>query len=162
MDMPGQEYAYGSEDPIRYSDRLGLLNTGQAAKQIAKQVLNVCEEDEASLAGPIGMAIVAVFSASDANPEEFENQIKKCKKCKECDDLNDAVKRAKQRLGGLGACRAGMTRWELLQRRAAWLDLAIARARRDVKCWDGGDAGHQQAQADAWSQVGNCSRLLGE
>jgi RHS repeat-associated protein len=83
VDMPGQEYAYGSENPGRYSDRLGLLNTGQAAKQIAKQFFNACEEEAGgSWAGPIGMAIVALFEAGDANPEEFENQIKKCDKCK--------------------------------------------------------------------------------
>jgi RHS repeat-associated protein len=160
IDMPGQEYAYGSENPARYSDRLGLFNTGQAAKQVARQAFNGCEKEaSSSLAGPIAMAIVALFQAEDANPQEFEDQIKPCKKC--CDELNDVVQKAKSKVGGLGGCKAGMSRWALRQRYAAWLDLATARARRDVRCWNGGDAGHQQQQADAWSNVGNCARLLG-
>jgi len=53
-----------------------------------------------------------------------------------------------------------MSRWELSQRYAAWLELAIARAKRDQKCFGGGDAGHQTVQAAAWSNVEICSRPL--
>jgi RHS repeat-associated protein len=138
LDMPGQEYAYGSENPFRYTDRLGLFNTGQAAKHMARQAMNACEEKAgSSWTGPVGMTIVALFTADDANPEEFENQIKKCDKCKQCDEFNEAVRRAKQSVGNLGACRAGMSRGELMRRKAAWLELATARARRDMKCWGG-------------------------
>ena len=42
----------------------------------------------------------------------------------------------------------------------AGIELAVARAKRDQKCWAGGDSGHQQAQADAWSNLGRCQRLL--
>ncbi|HEV7570810.1 MAG TPA: carboxypeptidase regulatory-like domain-containing protein [Thermoanaerobaculia bacterium] len=160
IDMPGQEYAYGGENPARYSDRLGLFNTGQAAKQVARQAFNGCEKEAgSSLGGPIAMAIVALFQADDANPQEFENQIKPCKKC--CNELNDVVQQAKKKVGGLGGCENGMSRWALLQRYYAWLELATARARRDVKCWDGGDEGHQREQAAAWSNLGKCARLLG-
>ena len=165
LQWAGQEYAYASGNPVSNTDAMGLFDAGTAAKQIARGALACGEESSSSFwGGPILGAILYIFHASDANPVEFENQIKKCTKCKknECDELNDAVQQAKRKVGGLGACRAGMSRWELLQRYAAWLELATARARRDMKCWNGGDEGHQQAQADAWSHVGNCARLLGQ
>lgn len=79
-----------------------------------------------------------------------------------CKELNDNVQRAKEKVGSLkpAACSQGMSRWELQQRYDAWLDEATARSKRDQVCWSGGDAGHQQAQASAWSHVGKCGRLL--
>src|ERR1051326_935179 len=159
MQWIGKEYSYASGNPISRTDRLGLFDSGS----VAKAIVSTCEDaGEKAWGGPVIGALLFILHADDANPEEFENSIKKCRNCKKCEELNDAVQRAKGRVGGLGACRAGMSRWELLQRYGAWLDLATARARRDVKCWDGGDAGHQQAQADAWANVGNCARLLGQ
>ena len=80
----------------------------------------------------------------------------------ECDKLNEDVKRAKDKVGRFqpAACSPGMSKGELAARASAWLELAVARAKRDQKCWAGGDAGHQQAQADAWSNLGRCQRLL--
>ena len=78
----------------------------------------------------------------------------------ECKQLRQNVQDAKKEVGTLGACRSGMSPAELQDRYDAWLQLALARARRDVKCFNGGDSGHQAAQANAWQQVGACERLL--
>ncbi|MDR2880419.1 MAG: hypothetical protein LBV29_00755 [Azoarcus sp.] len=80
----------------------------------------------------------------------------------DCDQRNRDVQRAKDRVGSFrpAACMPGMSKWGLQQRSQAWLDLAVARAKRDQKCWAGGDDGHQQAQADAWAHVGRCDALL--
>jgi RHS repeat-associated protein len=79
-----------------------------------------------------------------------------------CDKLNDDVQRPKDKVGKFqpAACSAGMSKLDLLARSSAWLELAVARAKRDQKCWAGGDAGHQQAQADAWANLGRRQRLL--
>lgn len=77
-----------------------------------------------------------------------------------CDELNEAVKEAKKRVGQLGGCHNGMSRYELQLRKDAWLDLASSRAQRDVVCFEGGDEGHQQAQAEAWQNVSKCDLYL--
>lgn len=78
----------------------------------------------------------------------------------ECSRLNTEVQNAKEAVSKLGSCRIGMAKYQLMLRHGAWLRLAAARAKRDVKCWNNGDAGHQQAQADAWFNVGKCSVLI--
>ncbi|HEV7237955.1 MAG TPA: RHS repeat-associated core domain-containing protein [Thermoanaerobaculia bacterium] len=162
----GREYPYASNNPILHTDMLGLRDTGTLLQRPAIQTAcRIGGRTAGWVAGRAFGLVSLIFNASDANPVEFEDQRGKCDQCVEkkinCDQLNYAVQVAKQFVGGLGACRAGMSRYELSLRRAAWLALATARARRDVKCWGGGNTGHQQAQADAWSHVGNCSRLLG-
>lgn len=79
-----------------------------------------------------------------------------------CKDLNDKVQQAKDRVGSFkpAACKEWMSKWELKQRMDAWLQEAQARSHRDQKCWNGGDEGHQRAQASAWAHVGNCASLL--
>ena len=163
LGLVGKEFPYASDNPASNTDVLGLRDTGSLLRgPVTRAVCEVAGEGAGWVAGRALGLISILLSASDANPVEFENQIRKCDKCRrECDELNTAVQEAKGRAGSLGGCRAGMSRWELQQRYAAWLALATARARRDVKCWGGGDRGHQQAQADAWSNVGNCARLLG-
>jgi uncharacterized protein RhaS with RHS repeats len=81
--------------------------------------------------------------------------------CPRCKQLNADVQKAKAKVGTVGACRPGMSRYQLLQRYDAWLALGIARAKRDVTCWNGGDETHQGEQANAWTQVGVCGGLLG-
>ena len=85
--------------------------------------------------------------------------------CKDpCDELNERVKAAKRAISAFGrgraACKLGMSYYQLSVRKDAWLNLATARAQRDERCWNGGDEGHQQAQADAWSHVGKCQVLM--
>jgi Novel toxin 16 len=126
-----------------------------------------------ALAGPVGIGIgvVATGAMLASTPAGRQSLLDAANKVKEfcspgdedpCKELNSDVQRAKDKVGGFGnsACRPGMSRWDLEQRRSAWLDEATARAKRDQKCWAGGDAGHQQAQASAWAHVGNCARLL--
>ena len=78
----------------------------------------------------------------------------------DCAKRNEDVQRAKKKVRRLGSYRFGMSRYELEQRKAAWLDEATARARRDEKCFNGGDFGHQEAHANAWRNVGKCTALL--
>lgn len=88
--------------------------------------------------------------------------VKQCPPQNECDNLNDDVQRAKDKVGSFkpARCMDGMSRAELLARSQAWMELAIARTKRDMKCWGGGDEGHQKAQADAWTNLGRCQRML--
>jgi len=85
-----------------------------------------------------------------------------CASGDQCSYLNDKVQTAKDNVGKFkpAACRPGMSRFELQSRLKAWLDEASSRSHRDQLCWAGGDVGHQQAQASAWSHVGNCTNLL--
>ena len=59
-----------------------------------------------------------------------------------------------------GGCKETDTAQALAKKGAAWLSQAEARAKRDGRCFRGGDAGHQQAQASAWEHVGRCKRIL--
>jgi hypothetical protein len=78
----------------------------------------------------------------------------------QCKRMNDEVQE-KKTVGTLGKCLPSMSMWELRVRYQAWLALAVARAKRDMRCWKGGDVGHQQAQSDAWTQVGVCGAIMG-
>jgi len=111
--------------------------------------------------GTIIAAIIGIEGTRSALTTKSQTTTDVCEP-EDCNRLNDEVDRAKDRIGQFhpAACLKGMSRWQLLQRRSAWLDLATARARRDQKCWSGGNMGHQQAQAAAWLHVGQCSRLL--
>jgi RHS repeat-associated protein len=77
-----------------------------------------------------------------------------------CKQLAEAVQAAKSKAAGLGKCMAGMSVWQLRQRRAAWLELAIARSRLHKICFKGGDKGHQDQLALNWGSVGKCDSLL--
>jgi RHS repeat-associated protein len=116
--------------------------------------------------GLIGGTIIAAIIGVEGTRNALQNNPPAtggiCQPPNNCQQLNDDVQRAKNRVGQFSpaACLPGMSRWELQQRLNAWLDLATYRAKRDQTCWAGGDAGHQQAQADAWRHVGQCSRLL--
>jgi uncharacterized protein RhaS with RHS repeats len=150
-------YAYVLSDPVGRSDPSGLVPNPAEAACIAGPnpvcVAGVAIDvgttmmGASALAGGLAGAIAVSTPAPPPCPEG-------------CDELNRLVQQAKDRVGALGACRPGMSRAELSARHGAWLALAIARARRDNKCWNGGDEGHQQAQAAAWTQVGICSALL--
>jgi RHS repeat-associated protein len=80
-------------------------------------------------------------------------------KCR-CAAYAAAVQAAKKAVGALGGCQSGDTCAVLAAKNSAWLTLAIARSRLNKVCFGGGNAGHQQAQADAWANVGKCGNLL--
>ncbi|HEX4128607.1 MAG TPA: PAAR-like domain-containing protein [Pirellulales bacterium] len=78
----------------------------------------------------------------------------------EYSQLNQDVQDSKAEVAAAGgACRDGDDQATLEAKGSAWLKQAVARARRDMKCFRGGDDGHQQAQASAWEHVGRCQRM---
>ncbi|GLS27228.1 RHS repeat-associated core domain-containing protein [Marinibactrum halimedae] len=84
----------------------------------------------------------------------------------DCDKLNkdvqDAKKEIKNKFTGVGAaCRPGMSKWQLNDRKASWLRLARARTISIQRCWNGGDENHQSETGSAWSHVQNCDALIG-
>jgi hypothetical protein len=69
----------------------------------------------------------------------------------EVDLWKAAPKVSCNRLAGCGILRA---------EKAKWLNLYIARNKINAICWGGGDAGHQQAAAQAIEQVGICEARI--
>jgi RHS repeat-associated protein len=155
-------YAYAASDPLSSLDPDGLASRGRAIPalpQLLPPAIVIPGTPENS--SWVHNATDALSLPSSPIPNtQSSAQAKNCPNPDECKQLNEQVQAAKNRVGTLGACRAGMTIEQLSERYDAWLDLASARAKRDQKCWGGGDQGHQQAQADAWSHVGACSRLI--
>ena len=145
-------YGYGGQNPIMAYDPTGeffwLIPLGIAGGDILGAT--ILTGLTLILAYQVDMAVSNVQSSS---------QSEQCND--ECDNLNNEVQSAKNEVGKLGKCLAGMSKWELEVRRQAWLRLAQARSHRDSKCWAGGDDGHQEAQASAWQHVGTCTALLG-
>lgn len=60
----------------------------------------------------------------------------------------------------LGGCSQGMSISQLQSKYDAWTALGQKRAQYDNVCWNGGDLGHQKAEAQAWETVANCADLL--
>ncbi|HEX8409364.1 MAG TPA: RHS repeat-associated core domain-containing protein, partial [Thermoanaerobaculia bacterium] len=87
MGWVGQEYSYASGNPVLHTDRLGLFDTGSAAKDAVKKAMDACGQKSTSAwGGPVVGVIVSLIFADDLNPEEFESQPKKCHpdvKCKQ-------------------------------------------------------------------------------
>jgi type VI secretion system secreted protein VgrG len=140
---------YGDGNPLTFADPTGNAATGAAIGGAVGGAIG------GRFGGSAGARAGAAFGARAGSAiEDF------CRGGPNCDELNEKVKEAKSKAAQLGACRAGMSRFELQARYDAWVELGAARAKRDENCWAGGDAGHQQAQADAWTNAGNCSRLM--
>jgi RHS repeat-associated protein len=152
-------YGYVQNNPVNQTDPTGLSSAIAIPVPRPKDIPRPtwCS----ALAARTILGASAILAGASAGSVPTCDEHLEPKGCRDdCWELNIAVQKAKERVGKLGACRAGMSKYDLALRYYSWLGLATARAKRDVKCWGGGDAGHQQAQADAWSHVGNCWRLL--
>jgi len=144
LDGGWNRYLYAEANPLKFVDP-----TGKNAVAYSAAVL-------ATLAVMTPAAHQAVANALESLVDTV------CPDPDECARLNDQVQAAKKRVGMFqpAACKPGMSRYDLRRRFDAWLNLAIARARRDIRCWGGGDEGHQDAHAAAWTHVGNCGALM--
>ena len=74
--------------------------------------------------------------------------------------LKANVDAAKLETGILKGCNDSNCCWVLKIKKTAWLGLAAARSVINDKCFDGGDAGHQQAAAQAWQNVVKCGEFI--
>ena len=108
--------------------------------------LEVCLESVRKLAVEAGVAI-----------SEVVDELEKLRR-QACEELNNVVQQTKKDVGSFhpAKCDCDMNCYELTKRKNAWLAEGVARAQRDVLCWDCGDEGHQQQQADVWQNFGRC------
>jgi uncharacterized protein RhaS with RHS repeats len=158
-------YAYANGNPITSDDPTGEAPPGRTGTPTIPTVLppNIAIPGTPENDAWTQSVWQQVFS-QNSSPVASSNSTTHAPNCPnddECKQLNKNVQDAKNRVGALGKCVAGMAPAELETRYYAWLDLATARSIRDQKCWNGGDDGHQTAQAVAWSKVGECARYLG-
>ena len=77
---------------------------------------------------------------------------------KECCVLAAAVQVAKKAAGAMGKCNSSDSCTVLRAKSLTWLSVALARSRLHKKCFSGGDAGHQQALAQVWQVIGDCTK----
>ncbi|QBO03358.1 RHS repeat-associated core domain-containing protein [Xanthomonas oryzae] len=147
----------GIRAPISGSTNAGLADDGSSPSA-----------GNAQAAATVAMAAVGIANAVSSMPggAVLSLPITAAKICQDPDDeeclkLRAEVQRNKSIVSTLGKCRPGMSRGALGVRREAWLNLAVSRARRDEKCYSGGDEGHQEAHAAAWQNAGVCSNLMG-
>jgi RHS repeat-associated protein len=80
-------------------------------------------------------------------------------KCARCAAYAAAVQAPKAGVA-MGGCKSGDSCAVLAPKNTAWLTLAITRSRLNKVCFGGGDATHQQKEAEAWSNVGKCGKYL--
>ena len=151
-------YAYVDGDPLSFIDPTGLAAAGaRIGGSIGGAV--------GGRFGPAGQRIGILLGAAAGSAIED----KFCPPEDPCEKLEQDVRDAKDHMGqrysskdpkNRAPCSAGMSKYELKERANDWLNLAQARARRDKKCYKGGDEHHQQEQATAWKQVSICQQLL--
>ncbi|HFB65733.1 MAG TPA: hypothetical protein ENJ60_09360 [Aeromonadales bacterium] len=146
-------YGYTLQNPINHTDPNGLTTIAGCANPVNAPACAAAGIRGSRAVNTTIKVIPRIIASSDSEKCD-DNDDDECKK------LNEDVNRAKKKVGKLGACKKGMSKFELMIRKRAWLKLASARSHRDQKCWSGGDIGHQQAQAAAWQNLGKCAGLL--
>jgi RHS repeat-associated protein len=147
-------YRYVSNNPVNLTDPLGLTAFTSALPWAG---------GAAAADGPlpIGDVVAAAILAGAAiydmsQPGEGTGRCSRA----EYGVLSAAVAEAKAAVGVLGGCNESDCCTRLKAKKAAWLFLAVARSRLNVRCFNGGDQGHQEATADAWQNVGKCDRII--
>jgi YD repeat-containing protein len=134
------------------------VDWGDLARATGRAVIGICSV-------PARAVILAMTPSSTSACDTTQDKPKECLKdpnSDECKQLRADVQTAKQDPQLLGGCVPGMTKPDLLVRHVAWLRLAIAREKRDIKCYVEDDPGHQNARAQAWAAVGKCSMLMSQ
>lgn len=130
---------------------------GKNVQLLSDPMMNNCgpggsPPNAATMAGVVQAPAVVVPPSEmkppgTCTPEEYEG-------------LNNEVKASKAAVGKLGACADGDSPALKAQKGKAWQRQGSARAKRDGKCFGGGNAGHQQAQASCWTHVGQCKGFV--
>ncbi len=131
------QYAYAQ--PTRFTDPTGETPAAAGLCFIPGAGWVSCG---AAAVGAVIVAIAAAASGKAASQAGDYSEYANCPDPEECERLKAEVRKAKKEVGALGRCRPGMTPGQLAARYAAWVRLGVARARRDMKCYDGGDEGH--------------------
>ncbi len=128
-------YAFVGNNPIDQTDYLGLAVSSIDASVEACMRLPTPAQQQACLSD-----LLDTLGAS-----------------KECCALAVAVQVAKRGANALGKCNSNDTCGILKGKSAAWLAVALARSRLHKQCFSGGDPGHQQALAQVWQVIGDCT-----
>ena len=159
-------YNYVLGSPTNFSDPNGetlliieggaiVIFTGIAITAGACLLLESCR----AAAQAMGQAIIDLLSSKATPTTVTLAPPGRCQQG-EYDSLADAVRQAKDKTANLGGCTSGDGLQMLKAKKAAWLELAAARSTINNRCFDGGDAGHQIALAQAWNVVANCDKLI--
>jgi YD repeat-containing protein len=77
-----------------------------------------------------------------------------------CPALKAAKDAACDLADSIGGCSADMSPSQLASTYAAWVACGAARAQYHKVCWNGGNEGHQKAEAQVWEVVRKCTKLL--
>jgi RHS repeat-associated protein len=79
-----------------------------------------------------------------------------------CPALKAAKEAACDLADSIGGCTKDMSPSQLGSTYAAWVACGAARAQYHKVCWNGGNEGHQKAEAQVWEVVRKCTKLLSE
>ncbi|MEK7941033.1 RHS repeat-associated core domain-containing protein [Burkholderia contaminans] len=164
-------YTYSDNQPSHSIDLLGLHTVtigaigGGAVAGPPGAVIGAILGGIALVAGAAWYAMSGAMDNASEHAKADCSSNSRSDKPDPCDELQKKVRQAKDHMGrtyrrGEAVCTESMSSSQLRQRLSDWLNLAIARAQRDKKCFEGGDVNHQMEQATAWRQVSNCQGLL--
>ena len=143
-------YAYSNNSPITFSDPLGL---GPCSAADVSRCTRNCESKGLQLGSCFNInTVIGSFSLCS------------CKdRCGNCEPLQHALLQAAVNTAcksGPSACKASQTCAELKANLATNLACAWARNRINNICYDGGDAGHKEAAANAAAAAAKCAGFI--
>jgi uncharacterized protein RhaS with RHS repeats len=158
-------YSYVLNNPLRYVDPTGENTLVLRAGNLGWRVGTAANEGMEAAGIHPG---IWLWDVIHENASANDDSAKACPGTPsgdpDCDELNKRVQETKEPIKafgkGMASCQEGMSNFQLQERKNAWMNHATARSQSIQRCWHGGDAGHQQQTADAWSHVGRCQNLL--